>query len=76
MSSNDEDFITIFFKTLYDYIENLFSKHDYTFKSYELVNLNDENVIYIIVYIITAICLFVFCILSSFYTKRTYQNTE
>jgi hypothetical protein len=71
MSNSDENFITIFFTTLYDYIENLFIKHDYTFKSFELVNLNDDHVIYIIVYIITAICLFVLCILTNFYTKRT-----
>lgn len=74
--SVSENRINIFLKTLYDYLEDLFNRHDHNFKSFEVVNLNDDYVVYFIVYIVTIICLFALNVLTNFYTKKDIDDTD
>jgi hypothetical protein len=57
------------FISLYEGLELIFTDND-VIKSLELYNFNDDYVVYCSVYIISAVCLFILCILTNFYRIR------
>lgn len=55
---------------------DVFLNQDEAIKSFELVNLNDEYVVFGMIYIVVTICLFVICTLDNFYQIPKYYNNN
>lgn len=56
--------------------EYYINKHDVSFQSFELFNLNDDYVIHLCIFIVAIICIFVICLLNNFYKTNDSQLNE
>ena len=57
-------------------IENFYYGLNEVFKSFEVVNVNDDSIMYVCVFLIAVICLFVIYALTNFYQLKPLKLDE
>ncbi len=48
-------------------LEYFFLKKDFTFQAQEIVNLNDDYIMHISIFLVAIICIFIVCVLNHYY---------
>lgn len=72
VTSKAHKMFRVVWNRLYEAIETIeaYVEHDEILSKFEIYNLNDENVYYVIVYLISAILIFLLCVLNNFYQSK------
>ena len=51
-------------------LEYFFLKKDFSFQTLEIVNLNDDHIMHICIFVVAIICIFIVCVLNHYYQNE------